>query len=128
MRLTRTTEPTAAVLTVQEVKDFLRITQTSEDVYLVNLVTAATNICEKYLQRSLLTQTWTKYLDYYDDAESIVLAYGPTQSITSIKTYDYVGNTTIFSTAKYYLSDSEQEGKATLISGEDWDSAGKKQK
>lgn len=79
----QTSEP----VTLTQAKEHLRITHTSDDQLVEQLVTVAREYVERRSGFRLMTQT----LDcYYNAAPDLVfeLPVGPVQSITSIKTYD----------------------------------------
>jgi len=83
------TAPAAYPLTLQEVKDQLRVTDTAEDNKLNMFLAAATAHTENYLSRALISQTWDFYLDNFPpDGRVIELPLPPAISITSIKYFD----------------------------------------
>ena len=58
--LTRLLPPETLPVGLDEVKAHLRLDHSHEDAYLTTLISAATNVIEEYLGRSLLTQTWRR--------------------------------------------------------------------
>ena len=122
MELKRTTAPLIDPITVAKVKEFLRIEHSEEDSLLNGLILAATDTCEKYLERALITQTYTMYTNFYPyEKDYYQLYYGPIQNIVSVTSYTYVDTTVTFPATKYYLADSEQNGKVVLDYSEVWD-------
>lgn len=122
-----TAKPATDPITLGDVKLFLKIDGSDEDVLLAELITCATEAAEKELRRSLITQTWKLSLDLpVSNADSILgegvydlpvsylngslpsaisLPYGPLQSITSVVTYDTANNATTMSSS-YYRADA----------------------
>jgi len=59
------TPATLKALTVQEVKDYLRVDSSDEDTLLGVLIDAATQIGEHYLGRFLLTTVIEEFYDFF---------------------------------------------------------------
>ena len=94
MSYTIITPATLKALTVQEVKDFLRVDSDAEDTLLGVLIDAATSVAEHYLGRFLLTTVIEEYYDFFPvyrtgvdpfrgDRNIIYLSRGPVQSVAS---------------------------------------------
>ena len=62
-----TTAPTQEPLTLQEVKDYLRLDDALDERVLQDLVEAARMFCEDYTGRALMTQTRTMTIDGYNE-------------------------------------------------------------
>lgn len=77
------------VVTLAEMKTAGRISTSSEDSYIEELIEVAISEAEIYTCRKFITQTWKYYLDYFPD--EIELPIGKTQSVTSIKYKDANG-------------------------------------
>lgn len=67
LQWTRTVAPTAPSITVSDLKDHARITQSNGDTTLRNYIDAATDAAEQYMNRGLVTQTWTLTLRWFAD-------------------------------------------------------------
>lgn len=80
------TAPSTEPVTLQEAKDHLRISGSSEDTLITNLIYAARVQVENYLNRALITQTWDVFYDEWKN--EMLLPYPPVQSVTSVKYYD----------------------------------------
>lgn len=112
-----TIAPSIEPLTVQEVKDNLKITDTGEDSRLEGLIASARLWCEGYTNRSFIKQTRTQYMDefwqpkgYNGDAKyssCVELLQGPLLS---------VAGTTVIS-VKYY---DENDALQTMPSSDYW--------
>lgn len=85
MGLTLVTAPATYPITTAEAKIQCRVDTSDEDAYFDVLIAAATDYVEKYLGRSVATQTWRLTLDEFSDA--MRLPNGPVQSVSSVK-YD----------------------------------------
>ena len=64
---TLTTPPTTEPVALADARTHLRIDTHEEDAYITDLVKSATNYVERYLDRSLVTQTWTATFDTFFD-------------------------------------------------------------
>ena len=96
------TPATLKALTVQEVKDYLRVDSSDEDTLLGVLIDASTQIAEHYLGRFLLTTVIDEFYDFFPvyktgvdqfqgDKNIIYLSRGPVQSVASVKYVDGSG-------------------------------------
>ena len=120
MQLKQTTAPILDPISLTRVKDFLRLDaeETDEDVTLNGLIQAAIRTCERHLQRSLITQTWTLYTDFF--SAKIHLPRNPVQLVDSVTSYNSDGSVTITDAADYFLVDADQESYITASAGNTW--------
>lgn len=96
-RYQRTAEPAAAPVTLAEAKAQIGISHTDDDTLLAIYIDSATDFCERYLNRALITQTWTAYF-----AEWVLPALYPT-SKTSHRYFEFVKPpVTAVESVKYY--------------------------
>lgn len=107
MNVTRTVAATLQALTLEEAKAQCRVDSTDEDALVVGYVQAATEMCEVYTGRGLLTQSYTVVVDGWFDVLWLPMA-APLQSITSVKYYAPDGTLTTLASS-YYLSDTVSE-------------------
>jgi len=61
--LTLTTAPAQEPVSVESVNLMLGLSSADDNALVSSLVLAARQACERYTGRSLITQTWTMYLD-----------------------------------------------------------------
>lgn len=83
-----TTQPTAEALTLNGVKNFLKVDSTADDTLILSLIAAARQSVERYCSIGLLTQTITEYFDYFPKGDVIELSVYPLRSVTSVKYTD----------------------------------------
>lgn len=100
-RLDLVTAPALEPLTLDEVKDHLRLTGSAEDPLLDGLIVAARQSVETHLSRALLTQTRKLWLDRWPRAARIELPRPPAQTVTSITYLDADGVEQTLSTSLY---------------------------
>lgn len=135
------TGPSEAVLTLDEVKGFLRIDFNEDDLFLISQIEMATNAAEKYLNSSLVTRTLELALDRLPEYEQnlreglwtgpymsfvkeyIDLPFSPVVSVTSIKTYNDNDNETTVPTSSYILDNYRKPARVVLRNGETWPDA-----
>lgn len=120
MALRLTVEPAQEPITTAEAKAHLRVSHSSDDTLIDALVTAARKVAENELGRSLLTQTWVKTLDGFQDA--IELPYPPIQAVSSIDYVDDDGATQRLSSSSYAVDISSEPGWIMPAYGYDWPS------
>ena len=88
----RQKQPGVEPLTLEEVKDYLRVDTTSEDDLITSFITAARRQVEARTLRPLITQTWLLSLDFSDISEIVYINKFPLQSVYSITYTDLNGD------------------------------------
>lgn len=127
-----TTPAAAPALLLDDVKTHLRISlsETGDDTYITNLISAITTFTEQITRRDLINKTWTAYLDRFppsfvfcDQADNgkILIERSRLQSITSIKYL--VDNVLVtIDPATYYFTISPDFSSIYLVNGQSWPS------
>jgi uncharacterized phiE125 gp8 family phage protein len=108
MGLKLITPPAAEPVTLADVKQHLRVTDTADDLYIGALIAAARQHLdgwEGWLGRSIMPQTWELVLDAFPCNE-IKIPATPVQSITSIKFDAADGFEQTLATSAYFLDNS----------------------
>lgn len=81
------TLPAEPVVSLTEVKTWLKIDGTDEDTLLTSLIASATAECEAYSGLSFITRTRTvKLTSFY--GKDVILPYGPVTTLTSVAYLD----------------------------------------
>lgn len=114
------TAPAAEPLTAAEVKAHLRIesSETADDTYIGNLITAARTHVENYTSRQLISATWDLMLDEFP--EEFIVPRPPLVSVTSLKYYDTSGVQQTLSSSYYSLDTTAEPGVVYLSYGYSW--------
>lgn len=120
MPLKLATPVSTQVLTLQEVKDRLKITDTSQDSVITSLITELRSACQKKTHYAIGAQSWVLALDAFP--EQIQLAYPPLIAITSIQYYDPDGVLQTLPTNQYAIDDFNEPGWIVPASGVTWPS------
>ena len=115
-----TTEPTAEPITLDELKNRLRILTCDFDTELTQILTAARKAVELDAKRALVTQTIKLWMDEFPDEDEIELRIVPVQSVTSVKYYDQDGNFQTFSTDNYWTNLIETPAEISLKQSKIW--------
>lgn len=119
-RIKVTTQPTTEPVTLAEAKEQLHIDHDDEDSYVDALIVAARIYCEAITQRSLVTRTYTAYLDCWPGT-IIELPFPPLATVTSIKYYDDAGSAAAtVSSANYIVDTNSEPGRVALKSSAAW--------
>jgi uncharacterized phiE125 gp8 family phage protein len=121
--LTIVTGPTLEPVTLAEIEDHLRISETStgeEDTLLEGWITAARRYCEMVQNRAYLHQTWALVLDDFPRADWIDLPRSPLVSVTHLKYYGTGGTATTMTAANYIVDTYNEPGRLYLAYGEIW--------
>ncbi len=105
--LERVVAPLVEPVSLADAKSYLRVEHTTDDTLISQLIVVARQTAERYLRQSLITQSWKMVFDDY--LEPITpLAYAPIQSVTSVTTYDALGQPTVISSTLYRLDASKR--------------------
>ena len=62
-----TTEPTAEPLSLQEVKEYLRVTDSTDERVVRPLIETARRMAEEHMGRAIMSQTISFFTDAYDE-------------------------------------------------------------
>ena len=121
MGLTLVTPPTAEPVTLQEVKEHLRITGSDEDALLTTFIEVAREYCEEYQNRAYISQTWDLFLDEFPESP-YSLPKPPLQSVTHLKYYDQDGTEDEFNSSNYLVDMASIKGRISLAYNKSWPS------
>lgn len=116
--LKRLVPPLQAPVSLEQVKEHLKIETNAEDSLLNSLILAATEVIEGYLNRSLITQTWQLTYDQPPFESFIELSRAPIQSIEGVTSYDSSNQALLLEAEKYFLNNE----RLILNDGEAWPS------
>lgn len=113
------TAPATEPITADNVKDFARIDNATEDTLIEGFIEAVRDATEKYLRRALIEQTITLLMDFWpEDSLVIELPMPPLISVTGIYTLDEDDAATTYSSSNYYVvTSTETRGKVILKQG-----------
>lgn len=136
------TAPASQVVSVADLKTFLKIDNTDDDAFLAMVIDAATMRCEEYLSLKFINQTWLLYLDAYPlaynkgpwwdgvregaigqltkCAPEMVLPFGRLVSVTAIKSYNADGTEEVFAAPSYQLDTIGYRGRILLNNNYTW--------
>jgi len=94
-------------LTLQEVKDFLRVVESDDDAYINMLISVVANRFKQITKRSCMPITYEAYLDGF--CKKIFLEKPQVASVTSVEYMDTDGNWNTVSTSDYetFLGDKQ---------------------
>jgi len=98
------TPPAQLPVTLEEVKEHLRIDDTDHDSLITTFINAAVADVENMTGRALITQTWDLLFDSWGEIKLSVLPFGNLQSITSIKYYGEDDTEQLVSTDNYIVA------------------------
>lgn len=98
------------------------VTTTSEDTFIETLVKAAREWCERFQNRSYITQTWRLYLDDFPDDDYIELPKPPLVTVSSVTYYDTANALQTLAVAQYVVDAIDEPGTISLAYGCSWPS------
>jgi uncharacterized phiE125 gp8 family phage protein len=99
----QTVAPLSDPLTLAEVKQHLRVTDTADDALITSLISAARDYVEKTYSLQLLTATWELKMNEFGPSDSYTIPIYPMTGITSITYVDLYGVTHTVDTSTYVV-------------------------
>lgn len=131
------------VVSLADIKSFLRVDGTEDDLLITALVTAATQRLEDFISRKFITQQWKIYFDFWpsqyakDDpwwdgvrdgaigslispVRYVDLPFGPLNSVATITTYDDADVAYVFDASNYQADTKGLFGRIGLKIGCTW--------
>ena len=115
-------EPSVEPITLNELKDRLRIASCDFDSEILDLLKAARRQVEHDAHIRLITQTVELSLDVFPLGYTIELRQLPVQSVTSVKYInDFDQTESTFSAALYNVDLLTKPARITLLEDEDWE-------
>lgn len=135
------TGPSQEPLSLQEVKEYLRVEDNTDERNIRPLIESARSLIEEHLNRTLISTTYQQFLDGFSEHEDplwegvrqgpylnyyknyIDLVKSPVISVTHIKTYDDADTATTMSADKYYVDNAREPSRIVLRQGETFPSA-----
>ena len=114
------TAPTLLAISVDDVRDHLRIVTTEDDRGIERRILSAIEQIESVNSRQFITATYTLHLDWFPTV--IELRRPPIASITSVIYTDTEGTSTKLASSKYTLDAKSTPGRLKPAYGEVWPS------
>lgn len=127
-KLNLVTAPSVEPVTLDEVKNVLRIDGSEDDDFLTSLIVAARIEAESYTKRAFITQTWDMLIDNFPyDTTTIELPKAPLQSVVSLTTFNDSDTGNVFASSNFYVGTYSGEfapcGTLTLRNDSVWPDA-----
>lgn len=117
--------PAAEPASASQLKDFLRVSDSTQDTYIDALIVRARRAVERFTGRALINRTITLDLDSFEVSSDIWLPYPPGSTVTSVTVYADDGTARTVSTDNYYTLGSDPLRIALDPTGSGWvDSSG----
>jgi uncharacterized phiE125 gp8 family phage protein len=131
MTIQLVTGPALEPLTYAQVCDHMRIQSFDEDMdlasieYIERLIKAVRLHFERVvLNRSLITQIWKVFFDFFPSCDYIELPFPPLQNVTHVKYTDSAGTPTTLTATTHYLEDIVSDpGRVVLPYNGSWPTA-----
>jgi len=136
-----TTAPSVEPLNLQEVKEYLRVEDSTDERVLRPYVESVRRIAEEHMGRALMSQTLTLFVDSFDELEDplwdgmrkapylnnyknhITLPRAPVTSVTSVSTFNDSDTETTMAASRYYVDNVREPARIVLRQGETFPSA-----
>ena len=136
-----TTAPTVEPLTMQEVKEYLRVEDNTDERVVRPFIETARRLAEEHLGRTLMPTTYSLFLDTNNDMDDplwegmrtgadlnyyknyIVLPRSPVTSVTSVSTFNDADTESTMASSKYYVDNVSEPARIVLRQGETFPTA-----
>ena len=118
MNITVTVPPTEEPVTVDEAKDWARITDASQDAVVEALLKLARQRVESFCGRALLNQTIVQRYDSWP--RWFELLRSPVASVTSLQYIDTAGVTQTIGSSNYYTDLVSEPGRLFAVPSYSW--------
>lgn len=116
--LERIIAPGSEPVSLSDAKQFLRVEHSADDTLITQLIVTCRQMAERYMRRSLITQSWRLAFNGALLSETR-LAYGPLQSITQVEIFDSAGNASVLSASLYELDATKELLLTNVYAGGD---------
>jgi len=116
------TPPTAEPVSLDLVKQQIRIIHDDEDVLIESYIKASRQYCEDVQGRAYIEQTIRYTLDRWPSRRWITLPRAPLMSVTHVKYTDIDGNVETLDVADYTVDIKTEPGRVVLKNGKSWPS------
>ncbi len=139
LRLSLSAAPAGPPVGLDEVKAALRLDDddTAEDALVMGLMRTASDSCEAFTARALITQTWTlardawpgeaardglregwsEGVETWDRARFLTLPKPPLQAVVHVKTFDENDTETLWPAANYFVDTASAPGRLVARGG-----------
>lgn len=112
MSLLLVTAPAIEPVTLQQVKDNMRVDIADDDSVIEPKIRTARELAETFTNRAFLTQTWDLFLDAFpSSSNAICLPKPPLQSVTSVKYVDENGVQQTWANTNYTVDIAKEGGQ-----------------
>lgn len=115
-----TVEPAAEPVSLQSLKEALRVTTCDFDEELGRLLVAGRKQVENDAKRKLITQTVALTADRFPRGDELELRLPPVQSVTSVQYVDPAGDPQTFDSANYDVDLTSAPCRIRLVTGASW--------
>ncbi len=123
MPTTVVTAPVIEPVSLQELKDHLRIDDVNDDALLDAIITAARQHAEFSTRRNLITTLLDLFLDDFPSSpDTVLLPFPPLQSVTSVKYFDTDNAQQTIAAADYEVDTSSEPGRLRPVTSKFWPS------
>lgn len=121
MPITRYSGPNAEPVTLEEMKEHLRVDWDDEDTYISDLITACRRLAGDWGNRSFVNEKWDEYFDQWPKGTNEMrLQKAPLQSVSSIIYVDTASATQTWASTNYTVVTASEPGRVVLKWAGSW--------
>lgn len=120
MSLVPIAQPTTEPISIEELKDHLRVDGNDEEMLVASLIAAARVHLEQRLGLAFITQSWTSLLDRWPDSGCVSLPIQPLQNVDAIRLLGADDVAEIVDPANYVFDRGQQSARIAPRRGHAW--------
>ncbi len=112
--------PLVEPVSLEEIKNYARISYNNDDEFLGELIVGAREWCEAFTGRAFITQTRQVALSAMPKRREVSFARGPLQDVLQVSVYDCEGVVTDFDVSNLIVDNASTSGRAILHDNAVW--------
>lgn len=120
MTWVQVTAPAEQPISLDEVKEHLKVVVDEEDGLIQTYIGAATQYAESATRRSIITRSYDYFADAFPTCGWFELPRPVLTSVTSVKYYDESDTQQTLAASKYYVDIKREPGRIQLKATEQW--------
>jgi uncharacterized phiE125 gp8 family phage protein len=124
MGLTLLSAPASEPVSIAEMRNYLKLETSEDDVLLAALISASREKAEVWTGRAFLSQQWKYTLDAFPCNGVIYLPYPPLISVDSVKYIDVGGTLTAVSSSVYEVDSNSTQARIKPVWNQFWQPTG----
>lgn len=120
MKLELVTAPIVEPVSLDDMKDHLKVEVVDDDDLITDLIVSARQKAEEITSRAFITETWKLHLDCFPREHWIEIPRPRLQSVAHVKYFDDDDAETTLAVSNYYVDKKREPGMVVLRNDASW--------